>query len=197
MTTEAFRNLSQTSLAAAYFIGDPTMTVADGARLPSAGEFHLILGPEIFLATAIAGNVVTVTGGHEGTTALDHLNGDTVTAVLTKEALEKFVQRDETDPFPIYLTQIEANALYSLVNHGPHYIQLSQDGEDGYGWPGPPGIPGPAGADGAPGATGAQGPPGFGLPGDDGDDAWPIPGPPGPAGTGSGTGTNAFAFFIS
>lgn len=198
MTTEKFQNLSQTSLAAAYFIGDPTMTVQDGTRLPTSGEFHIILGAEIFTVTNIAGNVLTVTGGSEATTAIDHANGDTVTAVLTKAAFEKFVQRDEVDPFPVYLTEIEASALYTL--RGTIFGPPGRDGEDAETpWP-IPGAAGTAGAAGAAGIAGAQGPPGFGLPGDDGDDAWPIPGPAGAAGAdgagGGGSGSNAFAFFI-
>jgi hypothetical protein len=197
MTTEKFANVSQTALGAVFTIADPTMTVQNGALLPTSGDFHILVDAEIFLVTSIAGNVLTITAGAEGTTPANHTNGTTVTAVLTKAAFEKFVQREESDPFPVYLTQIEGNALYALINH-QHGGQWLRDGEDGDSWP-IPGPPGSTGATGATGATGPAGPTSQAIPGRDGDDAdynWLLGPPGGVAVAGSSVQTRAFAFYM-
>lgn len=85
---EQFKNASSTTLAAA--ITDPaatTITVASASALPASPQFRLIVDTEVMLVTAIAGNVLTVVRGAEGTTAATHAIAAAVTHILTVASL--------------------------------------------------------------------------------------------------------------
>src|SRR5436853_6917491 len=99
MTVESFHNISVTTLAFSYTNADLVLTVVDGSVLPStsSGEnFHCIIENEIILVTSRSANSLTVLRGREGTSAAAHAAGTTVAAVLTQEALEKFVQEGQS-----------------------------------------------------------------------------------------------------
>jgi len=68
-----------------------TITVVDGSIFPSVGNYRLMLDSEILLATSVAGDVITVVRGQEGTTATAHKNGSDVSAVMTAGAIVQYV----------------------------------------------------------------------------------------------------------
>ncbi len=85
---EQLINNFQTTLASA--ITDPVATsisLTSATGLPGSGNFRLLIGTEILLATAISGTTVTVTRGAESTTAATHSSGAAVTAIVTAASL--------------------------------------------------------------------------------------------------------------
>ncbi len=87
MSTEQYANNAQSSLAGAVTAGATSLTVASAAAFPASGQFRLLIGSEILLVTAVAGNTFTVSRGQEGTVAAAHAAGAAVACVLTAAAL--------------------------------------------------------------------------------------------------------------
>lgn len=87
--TEQLANNASSTLNGALDNVMTTVTVINGTPFSSSGTFRIIVDSEIMLVSAISGNVMTVTRGQEGTAAVSHSNGATVTQIVTASA---FVQ---------------------------------------------------------------------------------------------------------
>jgi hypothetical protein len=97
MSTEQFSNNAATTLANAMNSSQTTLTVNDASLFPASAQFRIRIdstgGSEIVLVTGGAGTTTwTVQRGIEGTTAISHASGDTVTEVLTAGAMAQFQQ---------------------------------------------------------------------------------------------------------
>ena len=66
-----------------------TLDVTDASAFPTDGNFRILIDSEIMLVTAVSTNTFTVVRGQEGTTAASHIDGATVTHLLTKGAFER------------------------------------------------------------------------------------------------------------
>ncbi len=84
---EQFANAAQSTLTSAIDGVATSLNLTSGAAFPAAGQFSVIVDAEIMLATARTGNVITVTRGAEGTAAVPHANGATVTCIITARVL--------------------------------------------------------------------------------------------------------------
>jgi hypothetical protein len=94
-TRKQFKNQGDDSLAATLLSGSLTMTVNDGAKFPTVGDYHLVLSSastyEVVVCTSRATNVLTITRAAEGTTAVEHPSGTRVTLTLTPESFRRYV----------------------------------------------------------------------------------------------------------
>jgi len=92
MAVEQFSNAPQTTLTSELADGvDTSVDVASFAGFPAAAQYRILIESELMLVTAGAGTLTwTVTRGVEGTAAVAHSNGSTVTHVLTAGALAQF-----------------------------------------------------------------------------------------------------------
>jgi hypothetical protein len=95
--TEQIANAGQTTLNGAISSGATSLVLTDATRFPTTGTFRLIIDSEILAATGIAGTVVTVTRGTEGTTAAAHSDVSVVTAILTAASWTQFKNDVVTD----------------------------------------------------------------------------------------------------
>lgn len=65
------------------------ITVQDNDGFPLIPDFHIRIGTEIMLVTARDGQELTVTRGHEGTTAGIHYHNELILQVITAEVLNE------------------------------------------------------------------------------------------------------------
>ncbi len=86
---ERFANDAVSNLVAAGGLAANAvqLTVADGRRFPTQGNFTILCEGEYMIVTAVAGNVFTVTRGQEGTAASGHTDGAIVEHVVSARAL--------------------------------------------------------------------------------------------------------------
>lgn len=89
MATEKLANFVQTTLSSPITLGATAITVTDGSKMPSSGNFRLNIGGEIVLVTARSGNNLTVVRGQESTTAVAHDVTDNVSLVLSAGSLNQ------------------------------------------------------------------------------------------------------------
>jgi hypothetical protein len=68
-----------------------TFVVANAAAFPATGNFRVLVEAEILLVTVRSGTSFTATRAQEGTAAVAHANGATVTHVLTAGGLQQIV----------------------------------------------------------------------------------------------------------
>lgn len=87
---EILANNPTTTLNGSINDSTTSVVVTSGASFPASGTFRILIGTEIMKVTSVSGTTFTVQRGSEGTTAASHTNGDTITGVVTKEALENF-----------------------------------------------------------------------------------------------------------
>lgn len=98
---QLYSNYAITELVGDILIGDTTITVTDGSifHTPVTNEFELLTITdgtvwEVVKLTSRTGNVLTVERGYEGT-AQGWLTGSTVKATVTKDTLERFLQKEQ------------------------------------------------------------------------------------------------------
>jgi hypothetical protein len=107
---EQFANNASTTLASSANTSTTSLSLSDGSSFPSTGNFRLLVGTEIMLATVRSSNTVTVMRGQESTTAASHTGGDDVTHVLTSGAL----QQTGADNVPLWGAMPALNTLNGL-----------------------------------------------------------------------------------
>lgn len=90
MATEKFVNAASTTLNGTIMPGDLSLVVANAGPFSLTPQFRILIENEILLVTGVSGTTFTVARGQEGTTAVSHNNGVTVTAILTAGALAQF-----------------------------------------------------------------------------------------------------------
>lgn len=100
MPTETFANNYVTSLSGnggSITSGTTTINLASGTGAPS-GQARFVIGTEIIIGS-VSGTVLTATTrGAESTTAVSHLDGSTVSHVLTVASLLADIQQNSTSP---------------------------------------------------------------------------------------------------
>ncbi len=84
-------NDAETLLSAVSASIDTTIAVANPAPFPIEGSFRVIVDFEIMLVTAVSGSTFTVTRGVDGTAASDHVLNSQVSAVVTRDGLNRFI----------------------------------------------------------------------------------------------------------
>lgn len=84
---EVFANNATTTLNGTINDLVTSLTVTDGSAFPSMGNFRIRIDSEIMHCTGRSGNTLTVNRAIESTTAASHLNGATVSHILTSESL--------------------------------------------------------------------------------------------------------------
>ena len=84
------KNRAFSTLAADIISTATSLSVAagEGAKFPSAGDFHITIEDEILKCTAITTDTLTVTRAQEGTTAAAHAAGKSVELRITAAVLE-------------------------------------------------------------------------------------------------------------
>lgn len=88
--TEQFANNATTTLNGGITSSATSLTVTSASAFPSSAQFRIIIDTEILLVTGVSSNTFTVSRGQEGTTAISHLSGATVSQILTSGALQQF-----------------------------------------------------------------------------------------------------------
>ena len=83
MAYEKFANLAQTTLASGITAGATSLTVLSGSGFPSIPQFRIVIDSEVFLVTALSGNIFTVIPGYEGTAQAYHSPGAAVAHIMT------------------------------------------------------------------------------------------------------------------
>jgi len=97
MAQERKANNAQSSIMTTISSGDSTLTVASATPFPTVPQFRMLLEQELVLVTALAGDVFSITRGIEGTVAVGHGGGTTVTLIETEAGQVRF-QRDWSNP---------------------------------------------------------------------------------------------------
>ena len=97
MAEEQKENNAQSTLASELAQGALTLTVVSASSFPTVPQFRVIIDAELFLVTAVAGAVFTVTRGAEGTTDVLHGAGSLVTLIETEAGQVRF-RRDWSNP---------------------------------------------------------------------------------------------------
>ncbi len=106
-----------------------SVTVTDGSKFPSDGNFHIKVENEIMLVTARATNVFTVIRGREGTAGAVHADAVVVTLFFTTQSIRSFAADhanfylDEGIPGPLgSFTDTNGNVLtsssFAWINQG-------------------------------------------------------------------------------
>lgn len=80
------------ALAAGYTAGGLSLSLVagQGTRFPSTGVFYVRVDDEVFLVTANAADVLTVTGAQDGTVASNHNSGTAVIYVIGAAAIDQW-----------------------------------------------------------------------------------------------------------
>jgi hypothetical protein len=90
--TEQFSNNASTPLNGGINNVVTTIVVTNGTPFSQSGTFRILVESEIMLVTAIAGNTMTVVRGQEGTSAVSHLSGVTVSQIITAAGVQQLKQ---------------------------------------------------------------------------------------------------------
>lgn len=111
------QNNTSDSLSASCLAADTTISVANGAKFPAAGEFVILVESELMLCTSRSGNVLTVVRGQEGTTAAAHGSGLAVVMTYSAYCVQRY-GRDNDPGFdcsrpPFRLLDASGNVLTS------------------------------------------------------------------------------------
>jgi hypothetical protein len=88
MAVEQYANLAQDTLNGGISNVDLSATLIDASEFPATGTFRIRIEDELIKVTARSGNVLTLVRAQEGTTAVAHSSGSTVTQVLTATGLQ-------------------------------------------------------------------------------------------------------------
>ena len=89
-TFQRLVNNAVTTVASAMTAVQTTLEVGDAARFPTSGDFHVLVGTETMLVTAVSGTTFTVVRGVDGTGAATHSIGELVKGIVSKNQLETF-----------------------------------------------------------------------------------------------------------
>lgn len=95
MATEKFANIPITTLNGGIDGVTNTVIVADPSLFPTQPQFRIRVENELMLVTGVTGPTFTATRGIEGTSAVPHLSGVSVTHILTAGAVDLFCQTDD------------------------------------------------------------------------------------------------------
>lgn len=122
-TIEQMKTLAHSTInmGGGFSSGATTLTVTDGSAFPATGVFRLLIDLEILKCTGRSGNDLTVVRGQEGTTAVLHANGATVTAVVTAASLPELIARHN---FMIRRTPLD-DADFTQHNWGSTTVQTT------------------------------------------------------------------------
>jgi hypothetical protein len=133
MAIESYANLAQDTLASGISNVDVSATLVDASEFPSTGTFRIRIEDELIKVTARSSNVLTIVRGQEGTTAVSHASGSTVTQVLTAtglQALGTVLHRTDT------AANLPAAALEGrlfLPTNGVHLLRDNASSWDAWG----------------------------------------------------------------
>lgn len=72
-----------------------SITVSDGSKFPSTGNFRVMVDSEIMICTARSSNTLTVTRGQDGTSAASHADLATIAMIYSTEGLTRLLQDSE------------------------------------------------------------------------------------------------------
>lgn len=89
---EIMQNNTSDTLSASCLTTDATISVTNGSKFPSSGDFHVLVDTEIMLVTARSTNTLTVSRGQEGTTAAGHSASAVITLILTAASLKAYLR---------------------------------------------------------------------------------------------------------
>lgn len=87
---EQFANNATTTLNGGITSSATTLVVTSASAFPTSPQFRIIIDTEVLLVTGVSSNTFTVSRGQEGTTAISHLSGATVSQILTNGAIQQF-----------------------------------------------------------------------------------------------------------
>jgi len=88
--TEQFANNASSTLNGSIDNVTTTIVVANDTPFSASGNFRILIDSEIMIVTAHSGTSMTVVRGQEGTTAVAHTSGATVTQIITAGAIQQF-----------------------------------------------------------------------------------------------------------
>lgn len=91
-----FKNDAQTTLSGDITNSATSLVVASATNFPTSGDFMLKIDTEYIKATAVSSNTFTVVRAQEGSTGAAHVDGATVTLVITEGTLESLLQMPST-----------------------------------------------------------------------------------------------------
>jgi hypothetical protein len=89
MPLEQFADAAQTTLNGSIDNSQTTLTLTSTSNFSSVPNFRIIIGSELMKVTGVAGSVLTVERGAEGSSAASHADLAVVTQVVTAGALNQ------------------------------------------------------------------------------------------------------------
>lgn len=90
-----------------------SIVVTNGGVFSSQPQFRIIIGSEIMLVTAVAGNTLTATRGQEGTVAVAHTDGATVAQIVTRDGLQNYII---TNGLPMFGATARPATVFEDIN---------------------------------------------------------------------------------
>lgn len=118
MTQEFYANNATTTLnnGGTLTSGATSCTVTDGSVFPATGNFRLIIDSEIIIVGARTANVLSsLSRGAEGTSAASHVDGSTVTNVLTAGSMTALITGGGYNGSFATLAGVDVSASTSLI----------------------------------------------------------------------------------
>jgi hypothetical protein len=88
---ELLTNFGRTTITGSITDSATSVIVTDGSVFPATGDFRLNCEDELMLCTARSSNTLTVERGIEGTTAVSHDSGRTITQVATAASVQRLI----------------------------------------------------------------------------------------------------------
>lgn len=88
--SEQLKNNAESTLSSGIDNSQTTLDVVSALLFPTVGTFRVRIENEILTVTAVSGTTFTVSRGSEGTTAISHASGKTVSLLLTVSGIDGF-----------------------------------------------------------------------------------------------------------
>lgn len=130
---ERWSNDGESTLNGAISDSVTSITINSAASFPTSPDFHITIGDEILLVTAVSGSTFTVERGADDTTAAAHDDNDVVALLLTAGSVDQAV-KDGFSEFDYPMNRIleqgttRVHSDFTWLNQGS---ATSADADDG------------------------------------------------------------------
>lgn len=126
---EKYSNFATSTLASGITSGDTSVTLVDGSKFPSTGDFRVLLESELVKCTARSGNVLTIVRAQESTSAASHASGVVASNVLTSGALTALQLEYQpsvtaVSSFPYTISSVAPIATFAITLTGDSAVYL-------------------------------------------------------------------------
>lgn len=126
---EKYSNFATSTLASGITASDTSVTLVDGSKFPTTGDFRVLLESELVKCTARSGNVLTIVRAQESTSAASHASGVVASNVLTSGALTALQLEYQpsvtaVSSFPYTISSIAPIATFAVTLTGDSLVYL-------------------------------------------------------------------------